>query len=380
MLIASIWNAHSRLVTGSVGILVIVLGLVAIVSRIEPPMPSGSDQFGNTLPAQKVMPSFDIVRINQNGSAIFSGTATPGATVTLHLDHERFARVQADIHGDWVYTLGASLKPGQHIMRITTSLKGFTDSATDEQLLIDIEGVDPDADMALPNDQAIVFAASSARGLRVLQRHGLAQDLRLSALYTAQIVREPTSMVAVNGAATATVEPATPSATVVEMPVEIISAKPVTKLKIGKILLAQNQREITAEGTATANVTVRATVEGNAPREVTTDAAGKWRITAPAEDIHNTTKQLALVQIRDGIELGRRVVSLQSPSAPKAEQSSASTPSVRTVKVRKGDSLWTLAKRVYGNGSKFPKILDANKDQIKSHKDLKPSMVLKVPE
>ena len=52
-----------------------------------------------------------------------------------------------------------------------------------------------------------------------------------------------------------------------------------------------------------------------------------------------------------------------------------------TYTVRKGDSLWSIAKQpeVYGKASGWRRIFDANRDQLKSPDSLRPGMTLKIP-
>lgn len=56
-------------------------------------------------------------------------------------------------------------------------------------------------------------------------------------------------------------------------------------------------------------------------------------------------------------------------------------PPVRTYTVVKGDSLWKIADKFYGNGSKFPKIIAANPEKLKNAESvIHPGDVLIVPE
>jgi len=47
--------------------------------------------------------------------------------------------------------------------------------------------------------------------------------------------------------------------------------------------------------------------------------------------------------------------------------------------VKKGDSLWKIAKQMYGNGSQYNKIYEANKDKIKNPSLIYAGQVLKIP-
>ncbi len=51
----------------------------------------------------------------------------------------------------------------------------------------------------------------------------------------------------------------------------------------------------------------------------------------------------------------------------------------KTYTVKKGDSLWKLAKQFYGNGAQYPKLFQANSGQIKNPNLIYPGQVLTIP-
>lgn len=52
----------------------------------------------------------------------------------------------------------------------------------------------------------------------------------------------------------------------------------------------------------------------------------------------------------------------------------------RTYEVVAGDTLSKIAKRFYGDAAKYPKIFEANRDQLKDPNVIKPGQRLKIPE
>lgn len=66
--------------------------------------------------------------------------------------------------------------------------------------------------------------------------------------------------------------------------------------------------------------------------------------------------------------------SVQTSNVP-----NVSPKSTGTYTVVSGDSLWKIAKSYYGNGAKYTKIFEANKDKIKNPSLIYPGQVLTIP-
>jgi len=68
-----------------------------------------------------------------------------------------------------------------------------------------------------------------------------------------------------------------------------------------------------------------------------------------------------------------------SSTAPTAPEPTSTSGSGRTYVVVKGDTLSGIAKREYGNSSKWPTIYEANKDVIKDPDLIYPGQQLRIP-
>lgn len=86
------------------------------------------------------------------------------------------------------------------------------------------------------------------------------------------------------------------------------------------------------------------------------------------KDYSTKTVQITIKQERP------RPVVVQTPSRP-----ATTAPSTRTYTVVRGDCLWNIAKRYYGNGSQYTKIYNANRDKIKNPSLIYPGQVLVIP-
>jgi len=70
-----------------------------------------------------------------------------------------------------------------------------------------------------------------------------------------------------------------------------------------------------------------------------------------------------------------------STAAPPASQPPTAASAARTYTVRPGDSLWKIAKRHYGDGNRWNRLYEANRETIGANPDLiHPGQVLVIPE
>lgn len=57
----------------------------------------------------------------------------------------------------------------------------------------------------------------------------------------------------------------------------------------------------------------------------------------------------------------------------------AAAEDARTYEIKKGDTLWAIATQFYGDGSKYPVIVEANQPMIKDADEIYPGQVLRIP-
>src|SRR5690606_41733792 len=94
-----------------------------------------------------------------------------------------------------------------------------------------------------------------------------------------------------------------------------------------------------------------------APPPVATDTAGEGA--APAADAQPSVPTLVAVSVGD-------------PEAQRFASGKAI--------IRRGDNLWSIARRVYGEGIKYTTIYEANTGQIRDPDRIYPGQVFELPE
>ena len=102
------------------------------------------------------------------------------------------------------------------------------------------------------------------------------------------------------------------------------------------------------------------------------------------EQADNGFDLIASIKLKQFRKFGTKTVKIVSQKKvsvqPKREQvNSPAPPKEETYTVKSGDCLWNIAKKLYGNGAKYTKIYEANKDKIKNPNLIYAGQVLTIP-
>lgn len=110
-----------------------------------------------------------------------------------------------------------------------------------------------------------------------------------------------------------------------------------------------------------------------------------YTIKESAVDGLDVSVEVNLKQYRD---FGTKTVVINTDSnnsnkdktaAISTERDASTAPNATTYTVKKGDTLWSIAKRYYGNGAKYTLIYNANKDKIKNPNLIYVGQVFTIP-
>ena len=126
-------------------------------------------------------------------------------------------------------------------------------------------------------------------------------------------------------------------------------------------------------GGAPAGSRVRVQVDGQTAGEATADATGHWSL-LPAHTVTPGRHVLRLQRLDAKGQVAERVelpFQRQAAGAPVLDNGH--------IVVQPGYSLWSLARQVYGGGTRYTVIYQANKEQIHSPELIYPGQIFKVP-
>ncbi len=108
------------------------------------------------------------------------------------------------------------------------------------------------------------------------------------------------------------------------------------------------------------------------------------------EDIKNGSDVIAKVKLKKYVDFSTKKIKITPKVAkkkkipkgkPKREVKNSPAPKkqAKTYTVRRGDCLWNIAKKYYGNGGSYPKIFNANRDKISNPNLIYPGQILIIP-
>ncbi|MFZ4530744.1 MAG: LysM peptidoglycan-binding domain-containing protein [Alsobacter sp.] len=391
--------------TSAVAGLVAVVGLPSLSPKVEPPPlvsaapapvpPTAPKTEPGTVPVappapavadQAAPPVFDVVRVEPTGDAVVAGRAIPGALVELLRNGIPHDRSMADAGGQFAM-VPPSLSPGTHDLSLVQTLKDGRRIASVQSVTVSV----PDK----RTGEVVVALASPNR--------------------PTQLLTPPPAVPA------APAPQAAPGTAPVRPGVAVLSVE------------AEDTGRLYATGSAAPEAHVRLYLNDTYLATATASPDGRWSFTiqrgvAPgnyrvrADDVELASGRV-LSRAEVPFEFARRaVVALAAPAtspppaggavAPGPLQQAAPVPpasppvvamptppgaapvkrgpasnppadavvaEIRTASVTRGDSLWRISKRIYGDGQRYTVIYTANAPQIREPNLIYPGQVFVLP-
>ena len=313
---------------------------------VAPPVPAAPP--AASVPASgdktsKPGPAFDIVNVDPSGEAVIAGRAAPNAKVELHDGGKTIAEATADAAGQFVI-IPPALAPGSHSLSLAAG-DDKAQQAMSNTVAVSVPAQETKVAAAAPTNPN--GPAPSALGMRTLAT--------------------PAS---VNGSRVA---------------IQSVEADAVGGL--------------VAKGSAEPNATVRLYLNQADLAEAKTQSDGRWSLTIQhgmspggyvmrADEIgHGDASVVASADTPFEYPEAASPTSLTVPipASTSTGQSLAPSPadpvvaSIQTKRVVTGHTLWALSQSYYGDPTRYPAIVEANRAQIHNPNLIYPGEVFVVP-
>lgn len=273
------------------------------------------------LAREPAAPSFDVVRVNPSGDTVIAGRAEPGAEVTV-LDGETIiGKVLADKRGEWVLVPEKPLPPGSRNLSLIAKLP-------------DGEELRSDSDVVL----VVPENGEGATGVLALRVPGNGQG-------PSRLLQSPFTGGDGRGARGLTID----------------------------VIDYDDKGRATISGNAPAGAKLNIYLDDALQGSATADAKNEWRLAVP-KLLAPGDHKLRVDRLDDAGKVTDRA-EYAFNRAPPTEGLTAGT----AVIVQPGNSLWRLARRTYGEGTRYALIFEANKSQIRDPDLIYPGQVFALP-
>jgi len=331
-------------------------------------------------PAKPItVPSFDVVLVEPNGEGVLAGRAQPGWTITLETGGTKVAMATADAQGEWSIVLEKPLPQGNHSLSLKTISPDGTRALSSQQTVsVAVAKVREDA---VPLASASESASGPAGNVPLLS-DTVAADAPQPKTQVASI--EPTIQATLGGGQAQQPGPAITLSTVDYQD---------TGAEAGKL---------TVTGTADPGAQLSLYFDDVPVAKITADSLGMWRIetdkklglgahTFRAERYDQATQKVAAratVTFERAnptpppavAETGRsQVAAAEAGQQQTSAQDASTNEKAETYVIKRGDTLWAIAKRYLGSGFLYSSIFQDNREVIKNPDLILPKQEVKMP-
>ena len=277
-------------------------------------------------------PSFDIVRVAPSGSAVIAGRAAPNAEVALLDNGREIARTKSDESGQFVVIPDQPLPSGGQELALQAEQPGRTPVKGDTPALLVVPERPPGR-------------APPSAGLHRARADGAGG--------TVAVLAPP------------------------DAAPRLLTVPPGSDGTLGQVALRvvdyDARGAIRFAGTARPGSSVRLYIDDVPVGEAAADAQGRWSL-APAGPVDAGQHRLR------ADDLGPRGQVLSRAELPFQRAAfGLASPGGGQVVVQPRQSLWRIARQVYGQGVRYTIIYDANRDQIRDPDRIYPGQVFTLP-
>jgi len=259
--------------------------------------------------------------------AVVAGRAEPGALVRLFDGDREIGRIRADGRGEWVILPNAAMAPGTRELSLRAQIGSDEEGQRSDRVVVVV--VPERQRPAAHREGAIAVAiprGPSAEPSRVLQAP----------------------------------QPESRAAAALPVAVEAIDYD-----EAGEIILS---------GRAPQGSTVVLYVDGQNVGQATADGDGRWRH-VPSAAVAPGVRTLRVDQLGADGRVAQRIELPFSRAEPQADLPGAPD----RIVVQPGNSLWRIARRIYGEGIRYTVIYQANRDMIRDPDLIYPGQIFAIP-
>lgn len=329
-------NASGR--NNLIAFFVVVFGLALVLAYLfsgddsQVPVPvadQASEPVAEAPVESAVSPEFDLVRISRGGTGVIAGRMAPGAEVALFANGEKIAEVVANEDGEWVIILDEPLEAGS--------------------VELNLKALDKETQQPSEADKVVVVSVPERETDRFVER-------------------EQNGVVAV-----LTPKDGEGASQVLQKPGVAAYAEVGDSLSVDTVDYGAGSGAIIT-GRSLPRVDVRLYLDGAFVDSVRADDAGRWTVALAGDSLSPGNH---IVRVDQTVGDGQVQLRVEQPF--QTGQPIDQTLAEGGVFVRPGNTLWQIARQLYGSGIRYTLIFGENSEQIADPDLIYPGQVFKLP-
>jgi hypothetical protein len=315
-----------------------------VVARVDGDAPGATREPAGP-DAGPVRPSFDVVRVNPRGDAVIAGHAAPNAEVVVRDGKNEVGKVTADSRGEWVVVPKEPLMTGSRELTLSARSGDGPPAQSERNVVI----VVPER----TKNGAGAGGGSPSGPLAVLvPREGNGGSI---------VLQRPGDRTASRGASAAR-----------DALTEKRAAGAPVQLSIDAVDYDE-AGNVTISGAADPKARLHVYIGNEFAGAGAADQSGRWRL-VPGGKLAAGLHTLRV----DQVDAGGKVIGRVATQFARSQPANAMADNA-VVFVEPGNSLWRIARRVYGKGIQYSVIYEANREQIRDPDLIYPGQVFFVP-
>ena len=287
----------------------------------------------------------DIARVQPDGGAVFAGTSSPNATIRIFEGRVILGKTVADRLGDWVIVLEKRLAAGQHLISIAMESKDGSNELANRSLAVEIyEDSETKPLVAMLPEMATevpVLIQSPDDGAQMTSK---TSDVDIKDIIAGQLAS-----------------------------FENTSAKSHLAKVFPTAIVWRDESRILISGVSKGGVRIIATDANGLFGEALVLTDGKWQIggSLTLKTLQHNLEFLLMDDLNKVV--ARYSLPIKSRDLLKGKDGSP------LVVVNKGDALWRIAYRRFGDGVRYVDIVRRNQTDIVNPDLIYPKQILVVP-
>jgi nucleoid-associated protein YgaU len=306
--------------------------------------------------------AIDLAQVKPDGQAVFAGQAAPGAMITVFEGDILLGETVADDNGEWVVILEKTLAPGQHLVSVAMETTTGETELADATLAIEIA--------ASKDEQPLVAVLPQTENeVPKLLQSPDDKPLEPATIASADTTDKKSGTNTDSEKTSDTVTAADTSGTVADH----TTAPIITPSIAPRALVWRENNELAISGVATGGVRVTASTKSDDFAGALVMANGDWSVFGTIDPSASRLEFRFALYDETGTSVATYVLPVTMRDLDVGLDGS------EMVVINRGDALWRIAYRSYGEGVRYVDIVRRNSGSIVDPDLIYPNQIFALP-